>query len=114
MSVINLSYIQSQFGSDPSFAYEVLEMFHATAPDKLRKIRAYIESEEWEQIYQTAHSLKASIKMLGMDPLFETVRQVEDASRSKSLGELRVLVTQMERQVKEAEEEIEDILEAQY
>lgn len=112
MSVLNLHYLQTHFGDNPVFIREVLQMFKNTVPRKLQKIKGYIEAEDWEAIYQIAHSLKATVKLLGMEPLYENMIRLETASKKKSKEELMACSKTANELAAAAKQEITEILES--
>lgn len=78
---INLSYFDENFGGDQAFIEEILDIFLQEVPQKTSHLAAAVDSEDWEQAGEIAHSIKASVKMLGLHDLYTHIVTLEKRAK---------------------------------
>ncbi len=78
---INLSYFDENFGGDQAFIEEILDIFVQEVPEKISHLATAIDTENWEQAAEIAHSIKASVKMLGLQDLYTHIVTLEKQAR---------------------------------
>lgn len=78
---IHLGYLRSLSGGDVEFEKQLLTQFLQQAPEELSQLEAAIEQEAFNNIRQTAHSLKSTIGYVGLaDDLNPYLTRIEQAA----------------------------------
>lgn len=68
----------SKFKSDDStLDLVVIEEFHRSSPDQVKKILQACETEDFEQIRNVTHAMKSATLSLGLGPLSEVLEKME-------------------------------------
>lgn len=79
----NLDTIYEYFGKDLKIIQEILDTFEEETTRGIHEIESFLEKEEFESIAKTAHRIKASLRYIGADELFELVSSIESLSGNK-------------------------------
>jgi HPt (histidine-containing phosphotransfer) domain-containing protein len=93
-----------QAEGEPDVVEDVSRVFLEDAPDRLKNIRASVESGDPVVAERLAHSLKSSASMLGARTLSRVASQVESRAREKSLPAGDPLLAELETAFAEARE----------
>ena len=93
-----------QVDGEPDVVEDVSRVFLEDAPDRLKSIRASVESGDPGIAERLAHSLKSSASMLGARTLSRVAGQVESRAREKSLPAGDPLLAELEDAFAEARE----------
>lgn len=79
---IHLDYFEDNFSGDVDFIRSVLMAFQKEVPQKIADLQDQINAEDWQEAAATSHTVKASIKMLGLELLHEDIVAIEESVRS--------------------------------
>jgi HPt (histidine-containing phosphotransfer) domain-containing protein len=74
---INLQYFDDNFDAEDSFVREILSIYLADVPARMQQLHLQIQSKAWDKAAQTAHSIKASVKMLGIEDFLNIIETIE-------------------------------------
>lgn len=77
---------------DPELLNELVGLFLADAPARIRDIENGITSGDVKTVERAAHTLKSSSANIGAMSLSAICRQIEDAARTSKLGDVRPLL----------------------
>ena len=66
---------------DPEFTRELADMMLTDSSERLQKLRAAVEAEQWEAAGREAHSLKGAALNVGANDLARLCAEVEDHLR---------------------------------
>ena len=103
MSVINLSYLNDLSGGDSTFVIEMIELFNDKIPGYLSSLEQNMQSQNWQEVRDIAHTIKPNIDYMGIDNLKEVVRKIErNAGDRNDLEEIPQLVDTMKKVCMEA------------
>lgn len=88
---IDLTYLNEISGGDKEFIGEMIETFLEETPKELAIMEQQLASTDWVELAKTAHKLKSSIKMFGMNQLRDEVLYIEQSGKNSenldTLGE---------------------------
>ncbi len=108
---INLRYFDDNFGGEQQFIQEILSIFLEDVPKRMKELQHQIASKEWTASAQTVHSIKASIKMLGIDDFLEVIETFEQRVLiPDNEQEIHLLYNHAEHIMQQANAEIADFL----
>jgi len=82
---LDLSYLRASCGNDHSFIREMLETFMENTPHDLYLLRNHLDNNDLENIYRTAHKLKASLMMIGLNSQQQLAQHIETLTIDKSV-----------------------------
>ncbi|NTS40594.1 PAS domain S-box protein [Flavisolibacter sp. BT320] len=77
----NLSFLEEM--DDAEYASEVLDLFLTLTPTALDEIKDLTFREEWKEVFRKAHSLKSGLGILQMQPMLETITQIEANAKAQ-------------------------------
>ncbi len=80
--VINLNYLEELSGGDTEFLQESIDMAKMIIPKRLSKLEAAYLKADHEELYQVAHKMKSTARMVGM-PIYEQLEEIEAAARKQ-------------------------------
>jgi HPt (histidine-containing phosphotransfer) domain-containing protein len=83
-SSINIDFIKDAISTDTSVIIEIFTLFIEMSKDYQSNMDLAIPNHDFEASFQIAHSFGSSCKMLGLDDLYEFVKEVETESISKT------------------------------
>jgi HPt (histidine-containing phosphotransfer) domain-containing protein len=93
----DLSFIRENSFNNERFVVEMLELFIATTPALLTELRQYLNNQEWTQLGQVAHKLKAQVHTFGMEEASNYLGEIEqNINRSMHPAVLTSLVEKIE------------------
>lgn len=79
---IHLDYFEDNFSNDPDFIRSILTAFKDEVPNKIADLQDQINAKDWQEAATTSHSVKASIKMLGLELLHKEIVSIEESVRA--------------------------------
>ena len=95
---------------EPDVLAQVLRLFLADAPARIKKLRQAWTSGDAKGVQQAAHSLKGSAGNVGALALLAVCRELDDKARSGDLGGTEPLTTALDREFSRVEAEIARVL----
>lgn len=79
---IKLAYFEDNFAGDREFIKEIFSIFLEDVPEKMTALHQQLLTGAWEQAAETAHSIKASVKMMGLDGLYDEIIYIEQVTKA--------------------------------
>lgn len=80
----NLSKVYEISENDIDFAYQIVNLFLEEVPAEIKSIKVGIEEKDYSRVYTSAHKIKPSLDLLGMDLAYD--ENIEIMSWSKAEG----------------------------
>lgn len=112
--VLDMSVIEELLSfaddGDPELLLDLLQMFLDDGPQKVQAITEGVAAGDFEKAERAAHSLKGSSGNLGARLLQEACEQMQLASRSHKLDEIRKIAPQLSANYARAEAELRKLL----
>ncbi len=81
---INLEYMEMMSDGDESMKKVMLEMLIAELPDELQKMRAHLETVNWEELSSVSHKMKSTLAFVGNDAMTNANKEIEMITKSGS------------------------------
>ncbi|MEF3697350.1 Hpt domain-containing protein [Desulfolutivibrio sp.] len=94
-NLINLSKMLERFDHDRELVGEVMDVFVAETPERVRRLADAAKQGDMEQLVRLAHSLKGVCGTMHAEPLRELSYQVEMAARAGKAQVASELVPQV-------------------
>ncbi len=114
MSVIDPAALdvlrELQDADDPNMLKDLIVMFLDSTPERMKKIKAAIESQESKSLLLEAHTLKSSCANLGANPMREVCLQLESLGNAQTFEGATELFENLERQFHLAKSELQACL----
>ncbi len=99
--------IKAFIGEDQEMLLKMVNIFLDKAPKMLDIIQKSLNEQDYPTLQFHAHKLKTSIDHFSIETLTKEIRQIEDFAKSEiSLEELPALIHKLEKELKEAIQEI--------
>jgi HPt (histidine-containing phosphotransfer) domain-containing protein len=93
----NLDYLNSISGGDQDFIKDMLETFVTNVPLELKKIRNFVNEENWQKAGEDAHKFASSLLFLGLHDLRAIAIKIEDYGIAKvNIDQIPRLLNQLE------------------
>jgi putative two-component system response regulator len=99
---INMEAILKRCGGDPSFADAVTERFRLQAGVEVDRIKAALDTLDFDTLRRSAHSLKSMAAYVSADAASECARQIEDYAAKKLSDPIILLLVNLRDQVNAA------------
>lgn len=80
----NLSKVYEISENDVDFAYQIVNLFLEEVPVEIKSIKVGVEEKDYTRVYTSAHKIKPSLDLLGMDLAYD--ENLEIMSWAKSEG----------------------------
>ncbi len=77
---INLNYLNTIADGNDAFVKEMLQMLRAEIPSLLDEIQTTLQEKNWHRLNRIAHKLKPHFEMLGINSIYEDIRNIENFS----------------------------------
>ncbi|MEI7594180.1 MAG: Hpt domain-containing protein [Bacteroidota bacterium] len=81
---IDLTYLNEACGSDSDSLKELISLFVSETPKNIETIQASICNSDWNAVRSTAHKLKSSFRIFGLNELSENFANIEKLSMIES------------------------------
>jgi HPt (histidine-containing phosphotransfer) domain-containing protein len=106
-AVINVSDVLNRYENDIDLIRELMEMFLADAPERIRTLFGAMARDDWEELGRVAHTIAGASAQIGAERFNIVSRKLESAVRKQSSedldqlighlqGELNVLIDRLE------------------
>ena len=95
---------------EPDVLTEVLQMFLAEFPPRMNRLRIAWASQNIEEMYRAAHSLKGSAGNIGAERLMKVCSQLDEMGRSGDLANASPLVDALASEFDKVAAEIHRII----
>ena len=95
-----------QHETDPSFVKELLDMFLASTPSQLEKIRQAIERSDGKVLHAGAHGLKGGSSNIGAARLASLCQKLENAGETGQFEDVNRLFDELNREFESLRNEL--------
>lgn len=92
--MVDLSFLEKFTKGDKKKMNRYIKMYLDTAPDTFNKMDESITAQNWEQLRINAHSLKPQADFMGIEPLKNTLIDIENAVKDGNTMALNPLLQQ--------------------
>jgi HPt (histidine-containing phosphotransfer) domain-containing protein len=106
--IAGLRAMRSQRSGDASGRLIGIYLEHT--PPAIKQLRAAVDGGDSGEAQRIAHTIKSSSGMLGAAGLASLLARAEEAGRSRSDGELRTLITDIEAEYERVHSALTDLL----
>ncbi len=79
-----LFLLRAYLGDDSQQIKEMLELFLENIPNDLKELNLFCEKNDVENIRKTAHRLKSSVRLFGLNQVGEILQKMETLSEENS------------------------------
>ena len=108
----NINYLKQVSGGDTGIMRKAISKFLETTPDMIHQLDTQLKTQDFDQLAKTAHKLKSSVGLMGMDELQQTMQNIEFVAKSKErLDVLPVLVNRTRKMLIHSLTELEHEME---
>lgn len=102
----NLSKVYEISENDVEFAYQIVNLFLSEVPDEIKSMKVGIEEKDYTRVYTSAHKIKPSLDLLGMDIAYDENLQImswtkAEGKRKEIKDTFKALKGRVEATVKE-------------
>ena len=91
--------VLDEIGGEEELLKEMAEIFLAIYPEDLELIQKAITKGDYEGIRSSAHRMKGSVSNFGKKGAYLAAKELEDAARSNSMGEVNEKFKRLSEQV---------------
>lgn len=92
---VNLSFLENFTKGDTEKRNQYIRMYLKTAPQLFSDLKTLCQSEQWDELYVKAHSLKPQVLYMGISNLSGLLIKIEELAKQKgNKNELATLVQQ--------------------
>ena len=93
----DLSFIRENSFNNKEFIVDMLVLFLNTTPALLEDLASYNTTQDWPQLSQAAHKIKAQVLTFGMDEAAALAHKIEtDALAEQNLESINSSVTSLQ------------------
>ncbi len=93
----DLSYLEEMSGGSVEIIQEMLKLFVQQLPEATANLNHFYNSKDWHNLAETAHSLKSSLKIIGVDNLASSIERLEQmAKNSESVEKYSSIIEEFE------------------
>jgi HPt (histidine-containing phosphotransfer) domain-containing protein len=79
----NLSKVYEISENDTEFAYQIVNLFLSEVPDEIKSMKMGISEKDYTRVYTSAHKIKPSLDLLGMDIAYDENMQIMSWAKSE-------------------------------
>ncbi|HZH64468.1 MAG TPA: ATP-binding protein [Flavisolibacter sp.] len=111
---IKLNYLEELSGGDKTFEKQILQQFLQQTPEELNQLQQAVDSEAYDTIKQTAHSLKSTVGYMGLtEELHPYLTRLEQAATAGKTDAMNVDLDYVKATCSAALKEVEVVLQRQ-
>ncbi len=81
---VDISMLYDISGNDEGYINKIVQTFLEKMPDNLEKIEQGIKSQDWENVYKSAHHTKSSLCVIKISEMSDWVVQVEVNAKNET------------------------------
>ena len=108
---ISLDYLHQLSGNDKEFEKEILKQFIQQAPDELEQLEQSINTNDFDSVRRTAHSLKSTVGYVGLsEELHPLLEQIEKDAVVQNNEHFKTNYTQVKIKCDQALAEVKSLL----
>ena len=114
LQYIKLNYLEELSGGDKTFEKQILQQFLQQTPEELNQLQQAVDSEAYDTIRQTAHSLKSTVGYMGLtEELHPYLTRLEQAATAGKTDAMNVDLDYVKATCCAALKEVEVVLQRQ-
>lgn len=103
----NLSKVYEISENDSDFALQIVSLFLEEVPGEIQSMKSAIELKDYTQVYASAHKIKPTLDLLGMDIAYEDNLLIMNWTKEEGKRkEIKDVFKSLKARVSEATEEI--------
>lgn len=101
---LDLKYLKESCDNDMSFVQEMLATFLENTPKDLDLLKKHLVNEDLENVYRTAHKLKASLMMIGLNDQHQLAQDIEGFANAEPVdyAVLKLSINQLCGEIEQA------------
>ena len=80
---LKLDYLNEIAGGDTTFINEILETYLQEIPKDMELLHQFINSKDISEVQKTAHKMKSSFRLLGLNNLYQKSLDLEIAAKQQ-------------------------------
>jgi HPt (histidine-containing phosphotransfer) domain-containing protein len=108
---INMEYLDSVAGGDPSIINELVVLFKQQSAEIYHEMKSFLESKNYASLGLLAHKAQSSVAIMGMSKLAEMLKTFELQAREGKDPQLyEQYLERFRKETEEATRELEDII----
>ena len=105
--LIDLTYLKEVSSGDTVLMCKAIDKFLEATPDVLKQLTRQSRDKDYTQLAKTAHKLKSSVALMGMNAVLDRVKRIEFLARGgEGIETLPVVIHQVQRLIRHANEEL--------
>ena len=81
---IDISMLYEISGNDENFITTMLQTFLKTMPGTIKKMEESLDSQDWENVYRSAHFAKSSLSVIKIGEMLDRVMQAELIAKNET------------------------------
>jgi len=94
----NIDYLKQVSGGDAMIMKKAIGKFIETTPEMVAQMEQYLSREDYEELAKSAHKLKSSVAMMGMDEILKTIKNIELVAKNQErIDVLPVLINRTKK-----------------
>ncbi|WP_018124057.1 ATP-binding protein [Desulfovibrio oxyclinae] len=107
--LIDADALRRQFGKKPEVFGELKDSFLSGAREKMQTMQRALDRQEWENLAETAHSLKGSAAVMGAMKLRDEAKELQQVAEQEHNDEVGVLLERLESDLDATEDALGEI-----
>jgi len=106
----DLKKLHEMLGDDAEEVKNLLNVFVSTTPISLQSMNEGYEEDDAKKIATFAHKMKASLGILDIDSLYDTVRKIDKQDKVEDIdqGELDTIIATMNQVINDVIDQLKD------
>lgn len=109
---LDLSYLKNISMGNPAFELKLLKVFIEQAATEMEKINEFLQEEDWDSIYASAHKIRPSFRFIDAVEIEALLNNIEgNIKNKKNLDKLPELVNKFFELCKESIENVKKEIE---
>ncbi len=100
-AVIELNDVLHRLQGDKELLVELVKIFLDDAPGQFKKAKQLIGDGNFDELVDTAHSVKGAALNVGAEKLARSFREMEEAAKQKDLAEAKKVFKRASVELKE-------------
>lgn len=103
----NLSKVHEISDNDVDFAKQIAVLFIEEVPIEVKKIKEGLKEKNHKKVYYSAHKIKPTLDLLGMDIAYQDILLIEEWTRAEGKKkEIKEVVKSLKKCVKNTIKEL--------
>ncbi len=105
----HLTRLYEYVGKEAGPVKEMVGIFVNSTPEILNEMANAMENQDFDAIYKTAHMLKPSLHIFGIDDMYNPVREIEQLAKKKeNFNTIYLLTAQLQLRMEVVIQQLRD------